>query len=91
MFKHLEPTGSRLVTYELSADDFELFEGDTVAPGSEIGTDIRSGSAVWLEGWGRVAAAFYNPMNDSYRVMIYQMAKTLPTESSIQEETLISA
>jgi hypothetical protein len=74
MFEQRDPGGHRFVTYELSADDFEHAVGDTIAPGCEIGIDIRSGSAVLVNSWSRIATACYNPMNDSYLVMIAWLA-----------------
>ena len=76
MFEHRDPTGGSFISYELDANDFELFEGDTLAPGGEIGIDIRSGCPVYLGCWGKVATAYYNPMNHSYLVMINRLPMT---------------
>ena len=71
MFEHRDPSGCRFRTYEIDANDCELYEGDRLAPGQEIGTDIRSGTAIYMDFWGQVATVYYNPMNDSFLVMIY--------------------
>jgi hypothetical protein len=76
MFEDTDPIGTDFVTFELNADDFELYQGDIIAPGSEIGIEIKSGSPVYLRYWGRVAAAYYNPMIHSYLVIINQMCNT---------------
>jgi hypothetical protein len=91
MFEHRDPAASKFITCELSADDFDLYEGDTIAPGSEIGIDIRSGSAVYLDGWGRVETVYYNQMNDSYRVMIRCTSKSRPGLSASRKNALLSA
>ena len=69
MFEHRE-LSNQFKTYEVDAEDFDIFEGDIVAPGSEIGIDIRSGTAIFMEQWGRVATVYYNPMNQSFLIMI---------------------
>jgi hypothetical protein len=76
MFEHRDPTGSNFMTYELDANDFELYQDDTIAPGGEIGTDIRSGSPIYLPCWGKVATIYYNPMNHSFLVMISRLQTT---------------
>ena len=76
MFEHRDPSGGSFMTCELDANDFELYQGDTIAPGGEIGTDIRSGSPVYLDRWGIVTTAYYNPMNHSYLVMIDRLPRT---------------
>jgi len=76
MFEHRDPTGGSFRTYELDANDFEFYQGDTVAPGGEIGVDIRSGSPVYLDCWGKIATVYYNPMNHSYLVMVYRLPRT---------------
>jgi hypothetical protein len=91
MFEHRDPTGGDFVTYELNADDFEFFQGDAVAPGSEIGIDIRSGSPVYLNCWGRVATAYYNPMNHSYLVMINRFARNPKTSRDPANQLLAPA
>jgi hypothetical protein len=91
MFEQRDSTGSKFIAFELSADDFDLYEGDTIMPGSEIGIDIRSGSAVYLDGWGRVETVYYNQMNESYRVMVRCAAKPRPGLSASRKNTLISA
>jgi hypothetical protein len=73
MFEHRDPSGNRFRTYEIDANDCELFEGDRLAPGQDIGTDIRSGMAICVDFWGQVATLYYNPMNDSFLVMIYRL------------------
>jgi hypothetical protein len=76
MFEHRDPSGGNFKSYELDANDFELYQGENIAPGGEIGIDIRSGSPVILESWGRVATVYYNPMNHSYLVMINHIPRT---------------
>ena len=90
MFEHRDPTGSDFVTYELNADDFEFYQGDTIAPGSEIGIDIRSGAPVFLSCWGRVATAYYNPMNHSYLVMINRISKTRKSGGDPQKREFVT-
>jgi hypothetical protein len=91
MFEHRDPTGSQFITYELNADDFDLYEGDTIMPGSEIGIDVRSGSAVYLNNWGRVISVYYNQMNDSYLVSILLPLKHRAGLVASPEKDLISA
>ena len=74
MFEHRDPTGSSFISYELDANDFDYFEGETLAPGGEIGIDIRTGCPVYLDWWGKVATAYYNPMNHSYLVMLTSLS-----------------
>lgn len=76
MFVHCDQIGDEYVKFELDANDFELNPGDTVAPGGEIGIDIRSGSPAYLDNWGKVATVYYNPMNHSYIVMIHRLKRT---------------
>jgi hypothetical protein len=90
MFEHRDPIGSQFVTYELNADDFDLYEGDTINPGSEIGIDVRSGSAVFLNNWGRVVSVYYYQMNDSYLVSIHNLSKNRPGLGVSMEKDLIS-
>jgi hypothetical protein len=90
MFEHRDPIGSQFVTYELNADDFDLCEGDTIKPGSEIGIDVRSGSAVYLNNWGRVASVYYYQMNESYLVSIQRLSKNRPGSGASTEKDLIS-
>jgi len=70
MFEHRDPTGRLFKTYEVDADDFNLYQGDRVAEGFEIGMDIHSGDTIYLNFNGYVATVYYNPMNHSYLVMI---------------------
>jgi hypothetical protein len=74
MFEHRDPSGNRFRTYEIDANDCELFEGDRLPLGHEIGTDIRSGMPTYLDFWGQVATVYYNPMNDSFLVMICRLS-----------------
>jgi|WetSurMetagenome_2_1015567.scaffolds.fasta_scaffold651115_1 hypothetical protein len=74
MFEHRDPSGNRFKTYEIDANDCELFEGERLVPGQEIGTDIRSGMAICIDFWGQVATVYYNPMNDSFLVMIHRIS-----------------
>jgi hypothetical protein len=71
MFEHSDSTGCDFVTYELDADHFDLYPGDMLSPGSELGIDVRAGTIVYLESWGHVATVYYNPMNHSYLTMIH--------------------
>jgi hypothetical protein len=66
MFEHSNSTGCDFVTYELDADHFDLYPGDMLSPGSELGIDVRAGTIVYLESWGHVATVYYNRMNHSY-------------------------
>jgi hypothetical protein len=84
VFEHRDPTSSNFVTFELSADDFELYQGDIVAPGCDFGVDIRSGSMVSLDCWGRIATVYYNPMNHSYLVMICRIQQPGYTTNDTQ-------
>lgn len=91
MFEHRDPTGKKFVTFELDADDFVFFPGDTLAPRSEIGIDIRSGSPVYLDYWATIATTFYNPMNHSYLVMINRLHNPKNTNSGYGVEQLVVA
>jgi hypothetical protein len=70
MFEHRDRSNSQFKTCEVDADDFELYEGDIIVPGFKIGIDIRTGAAIYMEKWGRVATVYYNPMNHSFLVMV---------------------
>jgi hypothetical protein len=70
MLQQNEQTKANLVCCELNAEDFELYDNNIIPPGFEIGIDIRSGSAVCLDRWGKVTSSYYSPMNESYRVTI---------------------
>jgi hypothetical protein len=73
MFEHRSLSTSQFKKYEVDAEDFELYEGDQIPPGYEIGIDVRSGAAVYLTEWGQVATAYYHPMNHSFLVMIQML------------------
>jgi hypothetical protein len=70
MFEQRYPSSLQYRTYEVDADDFNLYDGDWISPGYEIGVDVRSGANICMEMWGQVATVYYNPMNHSYLVMI---------------------
>jgi hypothetical protein len=91
MSDHRDPAGSNFFTCELSADDFDLYQGDIIGPGSEIGIDVRSGSAVYLNSWGSVLSVYYNQMNDSYLVIIHRTSRSRPGLSAPLEKVLISS
>lgn len=70
MGEHRDLRGNVFRTFEIDANDFELYPGDHITPGFEIGIDIHSGSMIYPEFEGTVATVYYNPMNHSYLVMI---------------------
>lgn len=86
MFEHRDPSGYQFRTYEIDANDCELFEGDRISPGEEIGIDIRSGSPVILNYWGQVATIFYNPRNHSFLLMIYRLSDDVVENSDKYRE-----
>ena len=90
MFRHNDIIESGFITCELNADDFELYQGDTVAPGSEIGLDVRSGSPVYLNCWGKVAAAHYNPMNHSYSVTINRLKRAKKATGDVENKQYVT-
>ena len=67
MFEHGELSLSQFRTCQVNADEFELYEGDPLQPGSEIGIDINSGVLIYACDRGYVAA-----MSDSFMVKVYQ-------------------
>jgi hypothetical protein len=70
MTEHRDPRGNVFKTFEIDANDCELYPGDRISPGFEIGIDIHSGSMIYPDFEGTVATVYYNPMNHSYLVMI---------------------
>ena len=58
--------------YQVSRDEFDLYEGEIINPGREIGIDINFGISIHADYWGRVTAIYHNPMNDSFTVTIFQ-------------------
>jgi hypothetical protein len=59
-------------TYQITAEDFDLRPGDRVWPGLEIGTDIISRAAIYVDYNGVVAAIHHNTMNESFMVLIFK-------------------
>ena len=73
MFEHRDPSKCKFRTYEVAAASFKLHEGSGISPGQIIGKEIKSGETVTVDCWSQVATAYFNPMNDSYLVMICLM------------------
>ncbi len=71
MFEHRDPSRCWFRTYEVEADGFDLHEGDGVAPGLIIGKEVKSGETIKAFYCGHIATVYFNPMNESYLVMIY--------------------
>jgi hypothetical protein len=71
MFEHRDPSLRRFRTYELEADTFELYEGAKLLPEQIIGVEVKSRKTVKAPEFGRIATAYFNPMNNSYLVMIH--------------------
>jgi hypothetical protein len=86
MFEHRDRSNSQFKTWEVDADDFELYEGDIIVPGFKIGIDIRTGAAIYMEKWGRVATVYYNPMNHSFLVMIQLLTATENRQQRVPQE-----
>ena len=61
----------RFKTYEVVAEDFELYPGFGISPGVVIGRDVRSGDMLTADWCGHTATVYFNPMNNSYRVMFF--------------------
>jgi hypothetical protein len=72
MFEHRERITNRYRTYQVAADDFELYVGDAIESGQQIGIDVNSGTPIYAYICGNVATIYYNPMSHSFLVMIRQ-------------------
>ncbi len=70
MFELRDSSGRRFKKYEILADDFLLYEGNRIPQGFEIGIDVRTGISIYAESPGFIATVYYNPMNQSYLVMV---------------------
>jgi hypothetical protein len=86
MFEHRDLSGSQFKTYEVYADDFELYPGDRISPGCEIGIDIRTGTGIILKQWGQVATVYYNPMNHSFLVMVQVFSSEKKAGNKVTDE-----
>jgi hypothetical protein len=75
MFEKRDPSGKQYKTYHVTADEFDLDEGEIIQPGIEIGVDAHSGISLRSGYWGRVATIYYNPMDHSFLVMISQESR----------------